>query len=253
VSSKSNGNGAADSVEPDENQEPEDPATAEAEAAEDPMAALAEERDKLKEQLLRTAADFDNFRKRARRDMDDAGRRGREDTLRELLPIIDNLERAVDASESASDVKAVADGVRMVLKQFEDVAGRLNLERVPAIGERFDPSVHDAVQQLESDEHEPGSIVAEIVPGYRIGTRLVRAALVVVARAPAQTVPPNPGDDPPGGSMEESPEESPSSAEGSESPSDDSGGAEAQAENDAGEASGSNAKKDGAEPAEEIS
>lgn len=140
---------------------------------------------RLKDQLLRTAADFDNYRKRARRDVVEAERRARDETLREVLPVIDNLERAVQASESAKDAAAVAEGVRMVLKQFDDVASRLDLERISAVGERFDPSLHDAVQQMETSEHPPGTIMAEVVPGYRLGDRLLRAALVVVARPPS--------------------------------------------------------------------
>lgn len=162
------------------------------EAGEVPAEEAAQEREpredevaRLKDQLLRTAADFDNFRKRSRRDVEDAERRGREEAVREILPIVDNLERAVSASESAKDTAAVAEGVRMVLKQFEDVSSRLGLERVGAVGERFDPNLHDAVQQVETDEHPPGTIVAEVVPGYRLGDRLIRAALVVVARPPA--------------------------------------------------------------------
>ncbi|MEO0325927.1 MAG: nucleotide exchange factor GrpE [Myxococcota bacterium] len=146
---------------------------------------LRAERDKLKEQLLRTAADFDNFRKRALRELDDARRRTREDALREILPVIDNLERAAAASENATEVKAVAEGVQMVLKGFEEVAGRLGLVRVTAIGEKFDPNVHDAVQQMESADKEPGTILAEVVPGYQLGERLLRPAMVVVAKKPA--------------------------------------------------------------------
>jgi molecular chaperone GrpE len=151
----------------------------------DPLAALTAERDKIKDQLLRTAADFDNFRKRTRRDLEDAERNGKEEVIQEMLPVIDNLERAVAASATATDAASVADGVRMVLKQFEDTCQKLGLERVRAAGERFDPSQHDAVQQMETSEHPPGTIVKEIVPGYRLGGKLVRAALVVVARPPA--------------------------------------------------------------------
>jgi molecular chaperone GrpE len=146
---------------------------------------MTEERDRIKDQLLRTAADFDNFRKRSRRDIEDAAHRAAEETLRELLPIIDNLERAVMASEQATDPKAVADGVRMVLRQFEDIGNRLGLTRVPTIGERFDPQIHDAVQHLETTAHPPGTIAMEVVAGYRMGERLVRPAMVVVAKAPA--------------------------------------------------------------------
>ena len=79
----------------------------------------------------------------------------------------------------------MAEGVQMVLKGFEEVAARLGLKRVVSIGERFDPNVHDAVQQMESADQEPGTIMAEVVPGYHLGERLLRPAMVVVAKKPA--------------------------------------------------------------------
>lgn len=145
--------------------------------------ALAE-RSKFREQLLRTAADFENFRKRSRKDVEDAESRAKEGVLRETISIIDNLERAVAASANATDVQAVADGVRLVLKSFDDIAQRIGLTRIAALGERFDPALHDAVQQVESVELEPGTVMTEIVPGYRLGARLLRPAMVVVAKAP---------------------------------------------------------------------
>lgn len=154
------------------------------EAPADPIEKLTAERDELKDRLLRTAADFDNFRKRSRKDVEEALRTGRETVLRELLPVIDNLERAATAADSSENAAAVAEGVRMVLKSFEDTASRIGLERVKAVGERFDPTVHDAVQQVESADAEPGTILAEAQPGYKLGTRLLRAALVVVAKRP---------------------------------------------------------------------
>jgi molecular chaperone GrpE len=163
----------------------------EAPVVEDPSAALREERDKLRDQLLRTAADFDNFRKRTRKDLEEAERRGKEDVIREVLPVLDNLERALGASAAlsadagASEVKAIMDGLKMVLKLFEDQAGRMGLSKVKAVGERFDPSVHDAIQQVETDEHPAGTVMQEIVAGYRLGEKLVRPAMVVVARKPA--------------------------------------------------------------------
>lgn len=151
----------------------------------DPLALMTADRDKLKDQLLRTAADFDNYRKRTRRDLEDAERKGKEDALRELLPVFDNLERALSAAGTATDVNSVIDGIQMVLKLFEDQASRLSLIRVPGVGERFDPAIHEAIQQLETDEHEPGTVVAEVAAGYKIGERLVRPAMVVVAKKPA--------------------------------------------------------------------
>jgi len=148
----------------------------------DPLAAMTAERDKLKDQLLRMAADFDNFRKRSRKDSEEAVRRGREDTLRELLPVADNLERAIGASANAKDTAGVVEGVRMVHKLFADSLERVGVTRVPSLGERFDPAMHEAIQQIETDEQPPGTVVAELAPGYRMGGKLVRAAMVAVAK-----------------------------------------------------------------------
>jgi molecular chaperone GrpE len=144
------------------------------------------ERDQLRDQLLRTAADFDNFRKRARREMEDAKARGKDEALKEVLPVFDNLERAVAAAENAQAISSVIEGVKMVLKLFEDTAERMGLKRIKALGERFDPAVHEAIQQQETDSQAPGTILAEVVPGYMFGPRLLRAAMVVVARKPSK-------------------------------------------------------------------
>ncbi len=158
------------------------PARSADEAAAD---ALVAERAKLKDQLLRTAADFDNFKKRARKDVEDAARRGKEDTVRELLPIADNLDRAISAAEKTPDVKVLVDGVRMIMKLFEDALDRVGVTKIKAIGERFDPSLHDAIQQVETSDAPPGTIVLELVPGYKMGDKLLRAAMVAVARPPS--------------------------------------------------------------------
>lgn len=144
------------------------------------------ERDQLRDQLLRTAADFDNFRKRARREMEDAKLRGKDEAIKEVLPVFDNLERAVAAAENAQAISSVIEGVKMVLKLFEDTAERMGLKRIKALGERFDPAVHEAIQQQETEAHSPGTILAEVVPGYMFGQRLLRAAMVVVARKPSK-------------------------------------------------------------------
>jgi molecular chaperone GrpE len=157
-----------------------------AEAAPSPEDVLRGERDKLRDQLLRTAADFDNYRKRSKRDVDDARQRGKDEVIRDLLPVFDNLERALHSATGVSEASSVIEGVRMVLKLFEDTSERLGLQRVKTIGERFDPAVHEALQQMESPDHPPGTIMAEITPGYRFGERLVRPAMVVVARKPSE-------------------------------------------------------------------
>jgi molecular chaperone GrpE len=148
----------------------------------DPLAEARAEAARLKEQWMRVAADFDNFRKRTRRDLEDARKAGREELLKDLLPVFDNLERAIHSAARAQEVKAVADGLSMVIKQFVDVLGRTGISKVPTTGKAFDPTVHEAIQQIETDEHPVGTVVAEVQPGYVNGERLVRAAMVVVAK-----------------------------------------------------------------------
>jgi len=163
--------------------EPDAAPAAEPEPA-DPLESARAEAQRYREQLLRTAADFDNFKKRIRREMEDGERRAREDLLKDLLPVFDNLERAAQHAGTASDVKSLADGISMVLRIFSDTLGRIGIERVAAVGQPFDPAVHEAVQQLETTEHAPGTVAAEVQAGYRFGDRLVRPAMVVVAKPP---------------------------------------------------------------------
>ncbi len=148
----------------------------------DPLDEARSEAAKMKESWMRSAADFDNFRKRSRKEAEDARKAGREDVLRELLPVFDNLERAISSSQAATDVKGVVDGLNMILKQFEASLGRAGVVKLKSIGLPFDPTVHEAIQQIETDEHAPGTVVSEIQSGYTQGERLVRAAMVVVAK-----------------------------------------------------------------------
>ena len=149
----------------------------------DPLAAAQAEVARLKEAWLRTAADFDNFRKRARREIEDARRTGREDLLKAVLPVFDNLERAIQSAQRSAEVRAVADGLAMVQRQFVDALGREGISRIPTVDCPFDPTVHEAIQQVETADHAPGTVIAEVQPGYTQGERLVRAALVIVAKA----------------------------------------------------------------------
>jgi molecular chaperone GrpE len=151
----------------------------------DSLADAQAEAARLKDALLRTAADYDNFRKRTRRELEEARRNGREDLLRNLLPVFDNLERAIQSGQRTSDVKAMTDGLTMVGRQFTDALGREGIARVATVGKAFDPSVHEAIQQVETSEHQAGTVIAEVQPGYTQGERLLRAAMVVVARGKA--------------------------------------------------------------------
>lgn len=169
---------------------PPEPLTDEAEkststAPVDPLEAAKAEVAKLRDQLLRTAADFDNFRKRSRRELADMEKRAREDLIKDLLPVFDNLERATAHAETATDVKALADGIGLVKRQFVDTLSKIGITRIEAQGKPFDPAFHEAVQQFETNEHPPGTVLHEVQSGYTQGDKLVRPAIVVVAKAKA--------------------------------------------------------------------
>jgi molecular chaperone GrpE len=177
--------GAAESGAAPRSSKPPDAPQGAPGAETDPLAAAQAEAARLRDAWLRTAADFDNFRKRARRELDEARRGGREDLVRSLLPVFDNLDRALQSSQRSSDVKAMADGLSMVQRQFVDALGREGITRVPTVGHPFDPNLHEAIQQVETDSHPPGTVIAEVQSGYMQGDRLLRAAMVVVARPKA--------------------------------------------------------------------
>ena len=147
------------------------------------LAAVEKDKQDTYERLLRTAADFDNFRKRARKDQDDARLKAKEEVLKEILPGIDNLERAVAAGDASSE--AVVNGVKLVLRQFQNALERVDVKSFEAAGTPFDPTRHEAISQVETADQPPGTVVAEMQRGYTIGPRLLRPALVTVAKAPA--------------------------------------------------------------------
>jgi len=173
----------------DGDSEPPTPRTQPTEATEaeglalSPLELAQAEAAKLKDQLYRVAADFDNFKKRSRREISDGAKLAREDLLRELLPVFDNLERATAHASSTTDAKALADGIGMVMRQFVDTLGKIGIERIQSLGQPFDPAVHEAVQHLETKEHPPGSVAQELQAGYRTADRVLRPAMVVVAKS----------------------------------------------------------------------
>jgi molecular chaperone GrpE len=130
-----------------------------------------------RERYLRLRADFDNFRKRAERERGEIERYALAEPARELLPVVDNLERALAAQGSSEDLRR---GVEMILRQLEELLRRFGLTPVAALGERFDPSVHEAVMREESGEVSLPTVVAELQRGYRLNDRLLRPAMVKV-------------------------------------------------------------------------
>ncbi len=146
----------------------------------------------LKDKWLRAVADHENYKKRVKRDIDDAVSRKTQSLLTSFLPTVDNLERALEiatpAAEQASDdnaanVEQVVKGLRMVRDEFLGGLKKHGIEPVPSVGEPFDPAVHDALQQFDSPDHAPGVVIREFEKGYKQGDRLLRPARVIVAGA----------------------------------------------------------------------
>jgi len=156
----------------------------EAAAADD---ALREERDQLRDRLLRTSAEFDNYRKRTDRERRDLSAHAAADLVKELLPVIDDLERAIGIpvpdDAGPEQMRALRDGVEMVHRLFLDVLQRRGVEPIETIGADFDPEWHEALSTDPAEGRRDGEITAEIRRGYRMGPRLLRAALVKVAQS----------------------------------------------------------------------
>jgi molecular chaperone GrpE len=148
----------------------------------DAVEALQKERDELVDTIQRVQADFDNFRKRAARDQASLVTRAHERLVKELLPVLDDLERALEAAEAHEEAK-LEEGVALVTRSFADVLRREGLVEVETDG-KFDPHVHEALLSQPS-EAEEGTVIEVIQKGYRLGDRVLRPARVVVA-APRQ-------------------------------------------------------------------
>jgi molecular chaperone GrpE len=173
---------------PVEVEPPDEPAPIEPLAAVDPVAELegklaAADKEKKEnwDRYLRAAADLENFRKRQRRELEDARFEAKQKVLKEMLPVVDNLERAIEHAGSAES-NAIVDGVQLVLRQFMTAFERLEVTPIEAANQPFDPNLHEAISQTESDL-PTGTVVQVLQRGYRMGDRLLRPALVVVAKA----------------------------------------------------------------------
>jgi molecular chaperone GrpE len=169
---------------------PDDRAAEETE--QDPLAALqaqvdtmTQERATLYDQLLRRQAEFENYRRRVDRERSEAYTRARAEVLLELLPVIDNFERALASLEnSGGDADSLRHGVELIHKQFKDALAKFGLEPVESVGQTFDPHVHEAVTIEPTDKHKENTVIEEFQRGYRLGEKLLRPAKVKVASSP---------------------------------------------------------------------
>jgi molecular chaperone GrpE len=148
----------------------------------DAVAALEEDNAALRDQLLRARAEFDNFRKRTAREVERIRKTAAESVIHELLGALDNLELAL--KHSAREGDPLTAGVRLVHKQILDVLERNGLEKIDAVGKRFDPNIHEAVAQSVSDHVAPDHVIEEFQRGYRLGGQILRPSKVLVSRSP---------------------------------------------------------------------
>jgi len=161
-----------------------DASTAELANLRQQLAAKEQEAKENYDRYVRQIAEAENFKKRNARERDDAIRYANEMLLKDLLPIIDNLERAIAHAASGENGKPLVEGVEMVLKGFLDVLSKFGVSQIIAVGQPFDPSKHEAIAQVVSDSHDPNVVIEELHRGYMFRDRLLRAALVSVAKAP---------------------------------------------------------------------
>ena len=151
-------------------------------ADQDALAALQRERDTLQDRLLRVAAEFDNYRKRVERDRRDQADAAVADAIQDLLPIVEDLERALQAS-TGDDADAYRKGVELILRQMTELLRKRGVKPIVAVGADFDPRFHQAVVQESSPDHREGEVMEEVRRGYMLGDRLLRPAMVKVAKA----------------------------------------------------------------------
>lgn len=150
-------------------------------AAGDELAALRQEKDALQDRLLRTAAEFDNYRKRVDRERRELSEFAAADIVSELLPILDNFERALQAAPAEAD--AFRKGIELIQRQMIDLLRKRGVRPIDAVGTDFDPNFHQAVIHETSDTHREGEVIEELQRGYMLGDRLLRPAMVKVAKS----------------------------------------------------------------------
>lgn len=149
--------------------------------------ALEEEKKKSNEYLLRLKhmqADFENLQKRTKKEMEETVRYGNEGLVSKLLPILDDLERALNASKETKNKEAVLDGLELILKEIQTTLYEVGLSHIESVGARFDPSIHEAIGYLETSDQPENVVMREFRKGYRLGDKVIRPSVVEVSRQP---------------------------------------------------------------------
>jgi len=143
------------------------------------------------DKMLRAAADLENFKKRAQKEKEEVQRFGIEKLLKDFIPVLDNLDRAIEHAKPGTDLEGFRQGVVMTRKLFEDTLAKHGVKGFSSKGQPFDPHRHEAMQQVETDALPPNHVHAELLRGFTLNDRLVRPALVMVSKAAATAAPPS--------------------------------------------------------------
>lgn len=152
-------------------------------AAQDANSELQDKYDKLNQQYIRLAADFDNYRKRQTQERENLINFGTENALKSMLVVLDNFERGQKSLENVDDCEKVKESFNLVYRQVSEALTKMGLEEIKAIGEEFDPNFHEAVMQTPTSEHKEHTVIAELQKGYKLGDKVLRPTLVNVATA----------------------------------------------------------------------
>ena len=150
------------------------------------LASLQTERDDFRERWLRSQAELENYRKRAQKELDQERQYRSLPVVRDVLPALDNLQRALQMAKTTKDADQLTKGVQMVVQQFEEALARHAVVPIDAVGKPFDPNLHEAIQQAPSKDHPAMTVLHDIEKGYQMYDRVVRPTKVIVSVAPAE-------------------------------------------------------------------
>ena len=150
--------------------------------AEQEMAKMQQELEEANDTMLRLAAELDNYKKRVAKERESLIKYAAQDIIQQLLPILDNFGRAIESADKSKDCDSLLEGVRMISKQMYDVLERKGVSKIDAVGKTFDPTIHEAVMHMPSEEHPENIVIEELQKGYMLHDRLIRPSAVAVSK-----------------------------------------------------------------------
>jgi len=154
--------------------------------AEDELEKMKQELDQKNDMMLRIAAELDNYKKRVAKERESLIKYAAQEIIQELLPILDNFERAVESASKSNDFDSFFEGVKLVSKQIYDILEKRGVKQIDALGKTFDPNFHEAVMQINSDDYPINVVAQELQRGYILNDRVIRPSMVAVSKGPKE-------------------------------------------------------------------